>query len=141
MFLWTQVILKRLLTLKLPFSKLPNAALDHRTNYVRLLIEIIFVTLNVILSAFPDLFDYLNIISLIIFVISFALGSLKIMMVPVYQKTLNIFINVSNWAVVSCSFIILINAFDEDLNELNLYYLAIISPFMIGFSFILEFHW
>lgn len=141
MLVWTQIVLRRLMTLKIPYDKLPMSQMDHRNSIFTLLMQIAFITLKVVLERFPKVFNYLDVISIVMFLLTLMICLSKLMVVPIFNKTINIVVNLNHWMTLSCSFIILINAFDSNIDTLNLYYLAILVPFMIAIAFLIEYHW
>ena len=103
--------------------------------------KLAYVAVYVLLQNVAQIHQYLNIISIVLLLFTLLTALMRLMMVPKFNKTVNSIENLSNWATVVVSFIIVINTFDTSIDKLNLYYIAILSPFLLGVSFLIEYHW
>ncbi|CDW71672.1 UNKNOWN [Stylonychia lemnae] len=129
------------MTLKLPFQKCPNASVDHRSFYLKFLLDLAFIGSHVLFASFPSLFQYVDIVGVILLLLTLGVCLSKQFVVPIYNKNINITVNLIHWVILSCCFIIVINSFDESVTSVNMYYLAILIPFMVGMSFLVQYHW
>eukprot|EP00347_Sterkiella_histriomuscorum_P019049 403343159 len=139
--LWTQIFLKRVITLKLPSPRQPFAKIDHRNDYLLFFLEIGIIGVEVIFANFHQMFQYVDVISIILLIITLGVCLSKLFVVPIYNKLINTIQNFMLWITLSCCFIIVINAFDKSVSAVNVYYLAILLPFMLGMSFLIQYHW
>ena len=141
LFIFIQIFMRRISTLKVPLARAPHGQVDHRSVLIRLFLKISYVLILVLLSRLDYISSYLNILSILLLLLTLGACLFRLCVVPLFHRTVNTIINLTNWMCLVCCFIILINTFDSEVDQMNLYYLAILSPFILSTSFLVEYHW